>query len=120
MDARRRALGWSMAYLDDRAGGADGHFAKLLHADTPSGRTGTWAVLGLYAQALWPEGLAAVIVSPRCPVRRVRRVSNDNAPDQLELDLSVAGPHVTLRGWYRRRQPPRVYRRGGEREMVAA
>jgi len=57
LERRRQQLGWSMWLVDDAAGLNDGHYAKLLHADRPSGRQGTWASLHLIISALFPEGL---------------------------------------------------------------
>lgn len=116
LDARRRALGWSMAYLDDRAGTNDGYFAKCLHADTPSGRQAGWEILQLYADALFPAGCSLVAMPAKHVDHRPARMpvqpppANDDAP---QLSLDVDGRHCTLTSWRRRRRPPRVYRRAG-------
>lgn len=118
LDARRRALGWSMAVLDDKAGGQDGYWSKLLHADTPSGRQGGWEILQLYADALYPAG-QRVAVLPAPLALKLPKPANENGPaEQLPLDLDIAGPYCSLRSWYRRRRAPRVYRVGGGRRRA--
>jgi hypothetical protein len=44
--------GTTMHQADDLAGLNDGHTAKLLHPDTPSGRVGTWQSVGLLSSAI--------------------------------------------------------------------
>ncbi|MFC5356420.1 hypothetical protein [Azospirillum himalayense] len=118
LDARRRALGWSMAELDDRAGTNDGYFAKALHADTPSGRQAGWEILDLFSQALFPAG-TRVAIAPAFRGLKLPAPANQNGPaEQLPLDLDIAGPYCSLRSWYRRRRPPRVYRAGGGRRRA--
>lgn len=115
LDARRRALGWPMATLDDKAGGQDGYWAKLLHADAPSGRQGGWEILQLYADALYPAGHRVAVV-PAPLALKLPKPANCNEPvEQLALDLDVAGQYCPLTSWYKRRRPPRGYRIGGKR-----
>ncbi|XKH38217.1 hypothetical protein ACIU1J_27490 [Azospirillum doebereinerae] len=110
-----------MAYLDDRAGGSDGYWAKALHADTPSGRQAGWAILQDYADALFPAGcnltaLAARHIDHR-PARmpRLPRPANDDTL-QLSLDLTsdtTPGRYRAAISAAKRNGPRRVYRRGG-------
>ncbi|MBP2290761.1 hypothetical protein [Azospirillum rugosum] len=107
-----------MEKLDDRAGANDGYFAKILHADTPSGRQAGWEMLDLYAQALFPGGVSAAL-APTMRGLKLPAPANENTPAvQLPLDLDVAGPYCSLRSWYRRRRPPRIYRVGGGRRRA--
>jgi hypothetical protein len=55
-ERRRQQLGWSMWQVDDAAGINDGHYAKCLHADRPSGRQAQWSTLNLIVSALFPRG----------------------------------------------------------------
>ena len=56
-ERRRQQLGWPMWKVDDVSGLNDGHFAKLLHADRPSGRQAQWQTLQLVISALFPKGI---------------------------------------------------------------
>jgi hypothetical protein len=56
LERRRLQLGWPMHVVDDRAGLQDGYYAKMLHSETPSGRSAGWLMLQLVMDALWPDG----------------------------------------------------------------
>jgi hypothetical protein len=56
IERRRRQLGWTSKYLDDRAGVQDGYYQKLLHSDAPTGRCGRLETLQLLVDALWGRG----------------------------------------------------------------
>ena len=46
IEQRRRALGWPMWELEERAGLSEGYYSKMLHADNaPQGRQASWSVL---------------------------------------------------------------------------
>jgi hypothetical protein len=45
-----------MWQVDDAAGLQDGHYAKCLHADRPSGRQAQWPTVHLIVTALFPAG----------------------------------------------------------------
>ena len=95
LDARRRALGWTCAQLDDAAGAQDGYFAKCLHADTPSGRVAGWDMLQYYVDALWPAGCSVFAVDARHIDRRTRRPALPipaNAQARLDLGTEVMLP----------------------------
>jgi hypothetical protein len=54
-ERRRMDLGWSCERLDRAAGLAAGHYAKIKHADSRSGRVARWEILDLIISALWPD-----------------------------------------------------------------
>lgn len=55
-ERRRLQLGWPMWQVDEASGVQDGYYAKMLYADTPSGRQARWDMLQYVVQALFPEG----------------------------------------------------------------
>jgi hypothetical protein len=55
IERRRIELNWSCERLDNAAGLAAGHFAKLKNADARSGRCARWETLDLLVEALWPN-----------------------------------------------------------------
>lgn len=57
LERRRLELDWPMWLVDDKAGLHDGYYAKLLYAETPSGRNAGWQMLQYVADALWPDGI---------------------------------------------------------------
>jgi hypothetical protein len=79
-------LGWPMWVCDDKAGLQDGYTAKLLHPDTPSGRQAGWAQIQMLVDALYPDGMAFVVI-PRSP----RRKPYTNR--RLTLGLEKLPPH---------------------------
>lgn len=64
IERRRLALGLPHWQVNDVAGTQDGYFAKMLLADTPSGRQASWETLQLVVDALFPEGFE-VEIKPR-------------------------------------------------------
>jgi hypothetical protein len=62
-ERRRRALGLPMWKVDEAAGGSSRYFAKMLYPETLSGRQSSWAIVQLYADALFPDGFK-VTISP--------------------------------------------------------
>ena len=95
LDARRRALGWTCEQLDDAAGTQDRYWAKVLHADAPSGRVAGWETLQLYADALWPAGCNLLALDARHIDRKRRRVVlavPANAQRRLDLGGDVMLP----------------------------
>jgi hypothetical protein len=66
LERQRQVLGWSMWQVDDASGVQDGHYAKLLHADRPSGRQADWKTLQLVAAALFPRGFDVQITHKTC------------------------------------------------------
>lgn len=110
-ESRRRALGLTMAQLDNLSGNADGLYAKLLHADKPSGQRASILHLSFYACVLWPSGHRIAILPPAS----ITKNKNMRAvPEQLLFDFDVFGQHQTLTRWQTRRRQPRAgnYRRG--------
>lgn len=87
LDARRRALGWSCAKLDDMAGTQDGYYAKCLHADTPSGRQAGWEMVQLFTDALFPAGTSLMILPARHLDRRQTRAPATPKKAQTRLEL---------------------------------
>lgn len=85
LDARRRALGWSMEQLDDAAGGQDRYWAKCLHADTPSGRQAGWAMLQLYVDALYPAGASLALL----PAHGSARLAVQPRPKKAQAHLAL-------------------------------
>jgi hypothetical protein len=61
-ERRRQELSLPMWKLDDLAGTQDGFYAKMLHADRPSGRQCRWETLNLIVSALWPQGFDLQII----------------------------------------------------------
>jgi hypothetical protein len=57
VERRRLALGWPMWLVDERSGVQSGYYAKILHAETISGRNAGWEVLQWVIDALWPDGI---------------------------------------------------------------
>jgi hypothetical protein len=45
VERRRLFLGWPMWLVDERSGVQSGYYAKMLYADTPSGRCAGWEML---------------------------------------------------------------------------
>lgn len=70
-----------MWQVDDAAGTQDGHFAKCLHADRPSGRQAQWSTLALLMGALYPEGFD-VTITPK--------VGQCLTPEQHKLKVNFA------------------------------
>lgn len=64
-ERRRRALGLPMWKVDEAAGGSSRYFAKMLYPETPSGRQSSWAIVQLYADALFPDGFTVRIDAGR-------------------------------------------------------
>ena len=55
-------IGATMAQVDDFVGIADGYFAKMLHADSASGRQSSWPILDMIVQGLFPLGYRLKII----------------------------------------------------------
>jgi hypothetical protein len=66
LERQRQVLSWSMWQVDDASGVQDGHYAKLLHADRPSGRQVDWKTLQLVVSALFPRGFDVCITHKTC------------------------------------------------------
>ncbi len=90
LDARRRALGWTCEQLDDAAGTQDRYWAKVLHADAPSGRVAGWETLQLYADAMWPTGCNLLALDARHIDRKRRRISVPR-PANIQARLDLGG-----------------------------
>ena len=83
--ARRHALKWSQAELDQRAGFQDGYSAKLERFDGPQGR-----VAGAMALPLWMETLGiSFLVVDHAPTRAAReRLAEVERPRVSGADLA--------------------------------
>jgi hypothetical protein len=61
IERRRQFLGWTCWQLEDAAGLNDGHYSHLLQVDRPSGRQGTWKMVQLLIEAMYPEGFDLIL-----------------------------------------------------------
>lgn len=92
IERRRLALNVPHWQVNDAAGTQDGYFAKMLLADTPSGRQASWETLQLVVDALFPDGFEVEIkvakgtMSADDQRRRMRfAAANTNPRSQREL-----------------------------------
>lgn len=74
--------GLTMCYLDDRAGVQDGYTAKVLHPDTPSGRTARWDTLQFILDATFPGGVDVMLIP-----RRFHPPARHRWPESEQLDM---------------------------------
>jgi hypothetical protein len=103
LERRRLALGWPMWLVDERSGVQSGYYAKMLHAETSSGRNAGWNMLQLVADALYPDGCGVRFFISECLVpddetmrekieaakRRHRRQQAENSPTHLRSYASA-------------------------------
>lgn len=64
-------LGLTMKQCDDVSGNQDGHTAKMLHPDTPSGRQARWETLQNLVEAIYAGGYKVKIVA-ECPIDDIK------------------------------------------------
>ncbi|MEH2521570.1 hypothetical protein V1279_007143 [Bradyrhizobium sp. AZCC 1610] len=65
IERMRQAVGWPCWQLEEVAGLNDGHYQHLLHADRPHGRQGSWKMIQLLVEALFPAGFDLVLMPKR-------------------------------------------------------
>ena len=92
-----------MAVLDDKAGLQDGYYAKMLYAETPSGRNARWETVQWVIDALWPDGIGARLIGEPVP-----------DDDALRQRISAAARR------YRKRQREQAKIRSHLREYASA
>jgi hypothetical protein len=73
LERRRRKLKWPMWLLDDKAGGQDSYWSKMVACHAPSGRQAGWEILQLYVTALFPRGCRIKVIP--CPKETDARTS---------------------------------------------
>ena len=61
IERRRLALGWPHWKANDAAGTQDGYLAKMILADTPSGRQASWETVQMVMDAMFPDGFEVII-----------------------------------------------------------
>jgi hypothetical protein len=80
VDARRRKLRLPMWRLDDLSGCQDGYYAKMLHANTPSGRSAGWPTLQWVIDALYPKGVGVKLIPRRKRMPSAASISSKREP----------------------------------------
>lgn len=103
LNSRKEHLGWPYHQCDDRSGLNDGHSAKLLHPNTPSGRQGRWETMQLLVDAMFPKGVRIVLIA-----------EGEDMPSALSIpETSPANP-AAMRHWRLSRHFRELGRKGGK------
>jgi hypothetical protein len=108
LERRRQKLKMPMWLLDDKSGGQDGYFGKMLACHAPSGRQAGWNILQLYVTALFPKGVSVKLIPCRKPnaqqpsmngksVREIER-SKIDLPQELRLLLRERAKEAGRKG----------------------
>lgn len=85
VERRRLDLGWSMWQVDDAAGINDGHYAKMLYPDTPSGRQAKWPTLQLVIEAMFKGGFRVTIEPESDAIRSAPRMDRGRSTNALVI-----------------------------------
>src|SRR5262249_46872894 len=82
-------LGLTMHQVDDASGLQDGHCAKLLHPDTPTGRQASWPSLDLLVGALSRAGYEVLILQKEPSQRLVSASRHASYGKQISTAASI-------------------------------
>jgi hypothetical protein len=98
LERRRLKLRWPMHVVDTRSGVQDGYYAKMLHAETASGRTAGWEVLQLVVDALYPNGCGFRFTGEPVPddatMREKIKAAKERLPRALRQHSSATRTHL--------------------------
>jgi hypothetical protein len=94
-EGRRLEQGLSMAEVDRISGVQEGHYAKLIYPDTPSGRQGRYETVQLIIEALFGTGFLMQITPSDAENGRLRTA--------LRIDKGIAANALQIRHWRHKR-----------------